>query len=167
MTLLWSSINMIINQRKWLYDYHSGGIIIIRDGSKFIGYLSRDHRQGGKLFFREKRGDRHFSTKGGEGFFFKKIKGWGKDCISTKKRVKKNFFRQIFPRTRPRYPVNFDRSLVIFFLFQGSSISMTTRDGFTPLHTAVKYGHHIVVQYLLGMGAGINDLGGQVRSHFL
>ena len=84
----------------------------------------------------------------------------------TKKGGEHIFFRQIFPRTLPRYPVNF-LPVPYDFLFQGSSISMTTRDGFTPLHTAVKYGHHIVVQYLLGMGAGINDLGGQVRSHFL
>ena len=35
----------------------------------------------------------------------------------------KDFFRQIFPKTRPRYPVNFDRSLMLetsWYFSQGS-----------------------------------------------
>ena len=50
-------------------------LFFIRDGSKFMGYAGRDHRQEG------------------EDFFSKKI--WGE----------KPFFRQIFPKTLPRYPV--------------------------------------------------------------
>ena len=40
-------------------------------------------------------------------------KNWGGgDFFFEKERGAKTFFRQIFPKTRPRYPVNFDRSLI-------------------------------------------------------
>ena len=50
----------------------------IRDGSKFIGYPGRDHRQGGDDFFSKKiRGAQTFFRKklGGGDFFLKKIRG--------------------------------------------------------------------------------------------
>ena len=47
---------------------------------------------------------------GGEVFFSKKIRG-AKTFFDLEKGGAKTFFRQIFPKTRPRYPVNFDRSL--------------------------------------------------------
>ena len=42
--------------------------VVLRDGSKFIGYPGRDHRQGDEDFFFEKK-------RGGADFFSKKIRG--------------------------------------------------------------------------------------------
>ena len=36
----------------------------------------------------------------------------------------KSFFRQIFPNTRPMYPVNFDQSLNKFHLFMSTMFQM-------------------------------------------
>ena len=61
-------------------------------------------KKGGEEFFSKKiRGAKTFFQlkKGGEDFFLEKIRG------------AKNFFWQIFPKTRTRYPINFDRSLNI------------------------------------------------------
>ena len=52
---------------------HSGGqkvnssFIGVRDGSKFIGYPGRDHRQGGEDFFSKK-------NRGAQTFFRKNLK---------------------------------------------------------------------------------------------
>ena len=64
-------------------------------------------------------GRRLFSTKkkGGEDFFSENIRG-AKTFFRLKKGGRRLFFRQIFPKTRPRYPVNFDRSLIIMHRFQ-------------------------------------------------
>ena len=53
-----------------------------------------------KIFFNQKKGRRLFSEKIRERRLF-----------STKKGGRRLFLRLIFPKTRPRYPVNFDRSL--------------------------------------------------------
>ena len=52
----------ILNPFQRVFQYQC-----IRDGSKFIGYSGRDHRQGGEDFFSKK--------KGGEDFFSEKIRG--------------------------------------------------------------------------------------------
>ena len=58
----------------------------------------------------------------GEDFFSKKIRGGGAKIFFEENQVGENFFqlkkggqRQIFPKTGPRYPVNFDRSLMLFW----------------------------------------------------
>ena len=58
-----------------------------------MGYLGRDHRQGGGDFFRK--------NGGGGDKIFREIKG-AKTFILLKKGG------DIFPKTLPRYPVNFD-----------------------------------------------------------
>ena len=55
------------------------------------------------------------TKKGAKTFFFRKNMG-GEDFFSSKKGGG-DFFRQILPKTRPRYPVNFDRSLTHFECF--------------------------------------------------
>ena len=55
-----------------------------------MGYPGREHRQGRRLFFRKIRRSKSF---------FRVKKGGG------------DLFQANFPKTRPRYPVNFDRSL--------------------------------------------------------
>ena len=52
---------------KIVYRKLFGTVKKVRDGSKFIGYPGRDHRQGGEDFFSKK--------KGGADFFSKKIRG--------------------------------------------------------------------------------------------
>ena len=76
-------------------------------GKAFFGR----YKKGGRRVLFEKEID-FFSTKksGGEDFLSEKIREGG-DFISTKKRGRRLFFSQIFPKTRPRYSVNFDRSL--------------------------------------------------------
>ena len=44
---------------------------------------------------------------------------------------------------------------LIFFLFQ---------EGYTPLHTAVRFGKYKVVEVLAGVGASVCEGGGRVRS---
>ena len=51
------------------------------------------------------------NKKGGEEYFSKKNYGGEDFFFQLKKGGRRLFFRQIFPKTRPRYPVNFDRSL--------------------------------------------------------
>ena len=49
----------------------------IRDGSKFMGYPGRDHRQGAKTFFEKKLGGADFFQEklGGADFFSEKNRG--------------------------------------------------------------------------------------------
>ena len=61
-------------------NYHPKKVIklYVRDGSKFIGYPGRDHRQGGEDFFSKKKGGADFFWKkirGAETFFRKKLRG--------------------------------------------------------------------------------------------
>ena len=97
-------IQSLQNRRSIIYCH-------LRDGSKFMGYLwPGPSTRGAKTFFRK---------KGGEGFFQKLI--WGGDFFRVKKgaktfssekvRGRRLFFMQIFTKTLPKYPVNFDRSL--------------------------------------------------------
>ena len=69
-----------------------------------------NNKKGGMgVFFSKKiRGPKSFFQlkKGGRRLFFRKNKG-GEDF----------FFRQIFPKTRSRYPVNFDRSVSLKNVF--------------------------------------------------
>ena len=70
-------------------------------------------KKGGGEFFSKKirRAKTFFQlNKGGRRLFFRKNEG-GEDFFFTKKRGAKTFFSQNFPKTWPRYPVNFDRSL--------------------------------------------------------
>ena len=71
---------------------------------------------GGEFFSKKIRGAKTFFhlKKGGEDFFSEKIRG-AKTFFRLKKGGRRLFFRQIFPKTRPRYPVNFDRSLICLF----------------------------------------------------
>ena len=64
---------------------------------------------GKAVFGRNKKGgEEFFSTKkGGRRLLFRKNKV-GKDFFSSKKGAK-TFFRQIFPKTRPKNPVNLDQ----------------------------------------------------------
>ena len=43
----------------------------------------------------------------------------------------------------------------------------SVQDYYTPLHTAVRHGKHLVVQVVLGFGADVNCRGGQVPKVFL
>ena len=57
------------------------------------------------------------NKKGGEEFFSKKIRGAktrGDYFFSTKKGGRRLFFRQIFPKTRPRYPFSLTGPLELF-----------------------------------------------------
>ena len=78
-----------------------------------VRLLLGEIKKGGEEFFSKKiRGAKTFFQlkKGGRRLFFRRNKG-GEDFFSTKKRGVKTFFQANFPKTRPRYPVNFDRSL--------------------------------------------------------
>ena len=67
----------------------------------FMGYPVRDHWQGGANFFFEKKGgENSFLEKKGEEFFGERI-----GDFFTKES------RQISPKIRPKYPVNFYRPL--------------------------------------------------------
>ena len=58
---------------------------LVKDGSKFMGYLGRDNNpQKGEDFSKK--------NQGGDDFFWEN-----------------------FPKTRPRYPVNFDQSLTFHY----------------------------------------------------
>ena len=70
-------------------------------------------KKGGEEFFSKKiRGAKTFFQlkKGGEDFFSEKIRG-AKTFFRLKKGGRRLFFRQIFPKTWPKYPVDFDWSL--------------------------------------------------------
>ena len=78
-----------------------------------VSLFLREIKKGGEEFFSEKnRGAKTFFhlKKGGRRLFFRKNKG-AKTFLRLKKGGEDFFFRQIFPKTLPRYPVNFDRSL--------------------------------------------------------
>ena len=83
------------------------GFCFFQDGSKLMNYQGQDHRQGDEDFFRKT----FFWKKGGQKLFF-----------DLKQRAE-FFFQKIFSQNRPRYPVNFDRSLT---LFTDTDISVTT-----------------------------------------
>ena len=72
-----------------------------------MGYPGRDHEQGNEDFFRKKKGNEDFFRKklrGAKTFF--PIKIGGEDFFTTKFEIKDFIFQK-----KPRYPVNFDRSL--------------------------------------------------------
>ena len=58
------------------------------DGSKFTRYSSRDHRQGAKTIFFEKKGDEDFFSKKNEG---------ADTFLTLKKNGAKTFFTLIYP----------------------------------------------------------------------
>ena len=67
------------------------------------------NKKGVKSSFQKKLGGEDFLTKNrGKDFFQKKNKG--SQTFLTKKGAK-TFFQANFAKTRPRYPINFDRSL--------------------------------------------------------
>ena len=84
-----------------------------------------DIKKGGEEFFSKKirEAKTFFQLKnGGRRLFFRKNKG-GEDFFSNKKRGAKTFFSgKFFPKTRRRYPVNFDWSLIIRKIFLGQEI---------------------------------------------
>ena len=77
-----------------------------------MGYAGQDHRKGAKTFSFLNWRVQTFILKNirGRTLFFRKNKE-GEDFFPTKNSEPKTFFWQIFPKTQPRYPENFDRSL--------------------------------------------------------
>ena len=66
-----------------------------------------------KSFIRKKYGAKTFSTKKvGEDFL--QLENGAKTFLR-KNKGRRLFFRQIFPKTQPGYPVNFERSLRLAF----------------------------------------------------
>ena len=68
------------NSQGFKFIIMSTKIDTIMDGSKFIRYMGRDHRKGGRaktIFFQKKLGGRRLFSKklGGEDFFRKKLGG--------------------------------------------------------------------------------------------
>ena len=81
-----------------------------------LGKAVFGRKKGAKSFFRKKLGGRRLffnQKKGGEDFFLRKNKG-AKTFFRLKKGGEDFFSGKFFSKTRPRYPVNFDRSLISF-----------------------------------------------------
>ena len=102
--------------------------LIYGKGQNLLGTRARTIDKGAKtLFFREKKGYKSFfrkksarrrlifNKKGAKVFFSEKNKG-AKTFFRLKKGGDDFFFRQIFPQTRPRYPLNFDQSFLLLSL---------------------------------------------------
>ena len=77
----------------------------VRSTRRSLMVLDENKKRGLRVcFFRKKK----------EGEYFFSTENWG---AWTFFRLKKGGQRQIFPKTRPRYPVNFDRSLTGYCTF--------------------------------------------------
>ena len=88
---------------------------MLEPSQNLLSSRARTIERGTKTYFSRKIGGGYFFSKmnlGGEGFYQKKM--MGRRIISTGKggeRGGEDFFRQIFPKIRPRFPLDFDRSL--------------------------------------------------------
>ena len=85
-------------------------LVFIVFGRNKNSFLFRKNKGAKSFFFRKIKGAKTFSTNKRDNDFFRKIKG-AKLFFRLKEGGGETFFKRIFPKTRSRNPVNFDRSL--------------------------------------------------------